>query len=51
MNERKQPPNNKPDISYGADYVLVCHQYIARPSYISPKQWMDFWERIIASEF
>lgn len=40
----------KPSIACGSEYVVVCEQYITRPHYISPKQWMEFWERIIARD-
>jgi hypothetical protein len=40
----------KPDISCGANHVVVCSTYVPRPDSISPMQWLNFWERIISME-
>ena len=40
----------KPSIACGYDHVVICSQYIPRPASISSKQWMEFWERVIAKE-
>jgi hypothetical protein len=42
--------SGKPEIACGSDHVVICEQCVRRPSYLSPKQWLDFWERIIARE-
>jgi hypothetical protein len=40
----------KPTIECGYSHVIICGQAVQRPDSISPKQWMDFWERLIARE-
>jgi len=40
----------KPIITSAANHVVICGQCVQRPESISPNQWMNFWERVIARE-
>jgi hypothetical protein len=34
-----------PEIDIYPDYVIICGQIVRRPSYVSPLQWLTFWEQ------
>ncbi len=40
----------KPDITVARDHIIIEHQVVQRPARISPMQWLNFWERLIARE-
>lgn len=38
--------NNLIKIDESADKVVIVGQVVMRPDYISPKEWLEFWEKI-----
>jgi hypothetical protein len=36
----------KPTIVVAKDHVIICGQFVVRPTSITPSQWLHFWERV-----